>query len=184
MPTEAMPETLLAVQLSAPVRWLDEITPCDAEAGVAAVRALATAVSLAERAPNVNEDATGVELELARLHQKTHLLIELLAMALARDVSRPASTELHLGGSECRWRGAATSPAGRLGTLHLWLHPAAPEPLRWPAERLALDSSDGESPLLRARLLSLGEAAQMALDRYVFQLHRRAIAEARALRSE
>lgn len=181
MPTEAQTETQLAVQLQAPVIWQPGATASGPEASAAAVRALATAVSLAERAPNVNEEATGLELEVARLHQKTHLLIELLALALARDVSRPATTELHLSGSECRWQSPAHNAPQGVGTLAIWLHPAAPEPMRWPAE---ITEAALGSPWVQARLLLLGEAAQAALDRYVFQLHRRAIAEARAARSE
>ena len=82
MPTEVSAETQLAVQLQAPVIWQAVAGSTGPEASAAAVRALATAVSLAERAPNVNEEATGLELEVARLHQKTHLLIELLALVL------------------------------------------------------------------------------------------------------
>lgn len=176
MPADPAGDTMLAVQLSAPLIWHVDSLPPGPEPGIAAVRALATAVSLAERAPNVNEEAIGLELEVARLHQKTQLLIELLALALARDVSRPTPVELHLSGSECRWRSAQQAPETGFGTLAIWLHPSAPEPLRWPAEIIET------GPLFRARLLSLGEAAQVALDRYVFQLHRRAVAEARAQR--
>lgn len=176
VPSDAPAEALLAVQLSAPLVWHPQAPAVGPEAGSAAVRALATAVSLAERAPNINEEAIGLELEVARLHQKTQLLIELLALALARDASRPAAVEVHLSGSECRWRSAHPPAVPGVGTLAIWLHPAAPEPLRWPAEILEAGA------LHRARLISLGEAAQVALDRYVFQLHRRAVAEARAQR--
>lgn len=176
MSAEGPAETVLAVQLGAPLIWHPQVLPAGPDAGIAAVRALATAVSLAERVPNVNEEAIGLELEVARLHQKTQLLIELLALALARDVSRPAAVELHLSGSDCRWRSPQQASEMGVGTLAIWLHPAAPEPMRWPAEIVET------GPLHRARLLSLGEAAQVALDRYVFQLHRRAVAEARAQR--
>lgn len=181
MSTEAVPETLLAVPLQAPVIWQAGVAAEGPEASAAAVRVLATAVTLAERPPSVNEEATGIELELARLHQKTQLLIELLALALRRDASRPQGSELHLSGSECRWHHSGEPAPQGPGTLAIWLHPAAPEPLRWPAE--VVDGT-AEAPWVQARLLPLGEAAQAALDRYVFQLHRRAVAEARAARGE
>jgi hypothetical protein len=171
----------LLVPLLAPLRWEAAAQP-GADAGGAAVRALATAVSLAERPPQVNEEATGLELEVARLHQKTQLLVELLALALGRSGVRPEPTEVRLGGTSCQWKTATPPPAGSEGVIGLWLHPASPEPVNWPARIEALEPDADGATWVRATLLPLGEAAQAALDRHVFQLHRRAIAEARAQR--
>ncbi len=174
--------TQLSVPLLVPLCWRPEVFANTAEAGSAAVRALATAVSLAERAPLVNEEATGLELEVARLHQKTQLLIELLALALGRDATRPDPCEVQLSGSACSWRSASPPALGSEGTVEIWLHPAAPEPICWPAQIAKLLPQADGSTLVQARLLPLGEAAQSTLDRHIFQLHRRAIAEARAQR--
>ncbi len=176
-------ETALSVTLMAPVSWLQSALPAAAEAGLAAVRALATAVSLAERPPGINEEALGVELEIARLHQKTQLLIELLALALARDVTRPPPRALQLSAAACSWQAAQAVAVGSIGAVAIWLHPAAPEPMSWPAEIVECQPAPDGNCRLQARLLPLGEAATAALERHVFQLHRRAVAEARSLRS-
>lgn len=173
----------LSVPLCVPLAWQTGEGLKVAEAGTAAVRALATAVSLAERPPLINEEALGLELEVARLHQKTQLLIELLALALGRDGTRPAAIELQLSGTGCSWQSAHAPALGSSGAIALWLHPAAPEPMCWPAEIAELTPQDDGRTRVKARLLPLGEAAQSVLDRHIFQLHRRAIAEARSQRS-
>lgn len=173
----------LAVGLQLPLDWRAAVTLNLPEASQSAMRTLVTAASLGERPPLVNEDATGLELEVARLHQKTQLLIELLAVALGRDVARPSPVAVQFSSSHCSWHSASPPDSGSLGAVALWLHPAAPEPLLWPAQIEALLVGDGADLLVQARLLPLGEAAQAALDRYIFQLHRRAIAEARLNRS-
>lgn len=173
----------LAVSLTTPMHWRAAATPPAMEAGQAVLRALATATTLAERPPQVNEEAMGMELEVARLHQKTQLLIELLAVALGRDSTRPAPVELQISSSACSWQSRSPPTVGSLGAVALWLHPAAPEPMVWPAEITDAQPQGDGSSVMQARLLPLGEAAQSALDRHIFQLHRRAIAEARSLRS-
>jgi len=170
----------LRVPFTAPLQWQPGAPAADA--GAAALRVLATVVSLAERPPQINEEATGLELEVARLHQKTQLLIELLAVALGRDQSRPQATDVQLGGETCQWLSDHPPAVGSEGELCLWLHPVAPEPLRWPARITHCQSQRDGQQQVEATLLPLGEAAQAALDRYVFQQHRRAIAEAKAQR--
>lgn len=172
---------LLSAQFIAPLLWRAGATPT-ADAAANALRVLATAAVLGERAPAINEDAMGLELELARLHQKTQLLIELLAVALARDGSRPAGLPLCLSAAGCSWQSHLAPARGSTGVLALWLHPACPEPLEWPAEIVELEPLTEAGMNIHTRLLSLGEAAHAALDRQVFLLHRRAIAEARAQR--
>jgi len=175
-------ETSLFVPLTLPVGWQAGPAASGPEASNAALRVLATAVTLAERAPPVTDEATGLELEVARLHQKTQLLVELLALALGRDATRPAATNVELGSSGCRWRTAAPPRVGSEGQVVLWLHAAAPEPLLWPATITRVTPEADGAALTEAALLPLGEAAQAALERHVFQLHRRAVAEARAAR--
>lgn len=176
------PSALLSVSLTVPVSWQSGLELAVSEAGPAVVRALATAVTLAERPPLVNEDAMGLELEVARLHQKTQLLIELLALSLSRMGNRPSAVDACLSGSRCRWQSASMPVSGSIGALAVWLHPAAPEPMSWPAQIVEVSSQSDGSHRIEAELLPLGEAAQAALDRYIFQLHRRAIAEARSQR--
>jgi len=183
MNTESGLAGTLAVSLQLPLVWRTTAPSNLLEASQAAMRALATAGSLGERPPLINEEALGLELEVARLHQKTQLLIELLAVALGRDTTRPAPVPLQFSSSLCSWHSHSAPDSGSLGAVALWLHAAAPEPLVWPAQVEALVEHEGDAALVQARLLPLGEVAQAALDRYIFQLHRRAIAEARLNRS-
>lgn len=177
--SDAVPVSL-QVSLCAALRWEPSAVLAGAEADRAALRVLATVASLGERPPGINEETSGLELEVARLQQKTHLLVELLAQVLARDATRPLTTMLSLSAQDCRWPAEGAVGEGGEGVLNVWLHPAAPEPLRWPAVLSSAGDAAGE--FHHARLLPLGEAAQMALERYVFQQHRRAVAEARASR--
>lgn len=169
----------LLVELQVPFQWRADVQAGD---GSAAIRSLQTAMALGEKPPVVSDDAVGLELEVARLHQKTQLLIELLALALQGHAGRPAAQALALSAESCRWQAATALPVGSRGSVALWLHAAAPEPLLWPAEIMGC-RAEGSGHALHAALLPLGEAAQAALDRHVFLLHRRAIAEARAQRS-
>lgn len=171
----------LSAQFSAPVLWRVGLAP-PTDAVAAAVRALATAAALGERTPTVNEEAVGLELEVARLHQKTQLLVELMAVALGRDGTRPAPVPLSLSAAGCSWQGHDAPIRGSTGLVAVWLHPASPEPLEWPAQIIEIESLTDGGMSVHARFLPLGEAAQAALDRQVFLLHRRAVAEARALR--
>ena len=170
--------TLLAVPLLLPMQWQDTSRPID-EAAV--LRALQTAAVLGEKPPPVSEDAQGAELEVNRLHQKTQLLIELLAVALRRNAAMPLPQAITLSATHCQWQHPQALPTNGDGLLSLWLHPASPEPLQWPAEIKAC-TADGAAWRIEAQLLPLGDAAQTALDRHVFLLHRRAVAEARAQR--
>ena len=171
--------TSLIVELSVPFQWRAEVTTVD---GSAAIRVLQTAMALGEKPPVVSDEAMGLDLEVARLHQKTQLLIELLALALQNQAGRPVAQAVALSTEGCQWQAASALPVGSRGSVALWLHPAAPEPLLWPAE-ISACHAQGTVHVLHAALLPLGESAQAALDRHVFLLHRRAVAEARALRS-
>ncbi|MES2683251.1 MAG: PilZ domain-containing protein [Pseudomonadota bacterium] len=168
----------LAVPLLLPMQWQESSAPVDE---AAALRALQTAATLGEKPPPVSEDALGPDLEVNRLHQKTQLLIELLAVALRRNAVTPLPQLITLSATHCQWQHPVALPAAAQGVVSLWLHPASPEPLQWPAEIIG-SSSQGAGWSVEARLLPLGDAAQAALDRHVFLLHRRAVAEARAQR--
>lgn len=169
----------LLVELNVPFQWRADVLAVD---GSAAIRSLQTAMLLGEKLPVVSDEMVGLELEMARLHQKTQLLIELLALALQGHSGRPAAQAVSLSAEGCHWQADEALAVGGRGSVALWLHAAAPEPLLWPAEIMSC-RIEGSRHALHAVLLPLGEQAQAALDRHVFLLHRRAIAEARAQRS-
>lgn len=169
----------LQVEIAAPLAFG---APVGEAGATAALRVLQTVSALNEKPPVVSEEAVGLELELAKLQQKTQLLIELLAVALARDGTRPPSTVVQLGSNSCAWSSPQALTPGASGTLTLWLHPAAPEPLQWPAE-ITSCQAEAAGFALHASLLPLSEAAQAALERHIFALHRRAVAEAKSQRS-
>lgn len=171
--------TALLVELQVPFQWHADVHAAD---GSAAIRSLQTAMALGEKPPVASEEAVGLELEVARLQQKMQLLVELLSLALQGQAGRPVPQQVSLSSEGCQWQAANPLPVGASGSVALWLHAAAPEPLLWPA-RIGGCLARGAVHELHAVLLPLGEPAQAALDRHVFLLHRRAIAEARALRS-
>lgn len=172
--------TTLQAQLLAPIEW--QCRSASADSAAAAIRVLQTAAALGEKPPVISEDAIGLELEVARLQQKTQLLIELLAVALGRQSTRPEPQLLSFGSESCEWLNAENPGLGAEGMLVIWLHPAAPEPLEWPAE--IVEATPGPTGYqLNARLYALGAPAQVALERHIFLLHRRAVAEAKAHRS-
>ncbi|MES2884856.1 MAG: PilZ domain-containing protein [Pseudomonadota bacterium] len=169
----------LLVELNVPFQWRADVLVTE---GSVAIRRLQTAMALGEKPPVVSDEAAGLELEVARLHQKTQLLIELLALALQGQSGRPSVQAVALSAEACHWQADSALAIGSRGSVELWLHAAAPEPLLWPAE-ISHCRAEGSGHALHATLLPLGEAAQAALDRHVFLLHRRAIAEAKAQRS-
>lgn len=137
------------------------------------LRVLAAVALLDEQrmASAIGDDVGGLEGDVARLHLKMNLLVDLLAFLVRQQVSAPPVRPVRLS-----WRGVAwQDPAAKFqpgpGVVSLHLHPSVPQPFRWPAQ-LAV-SATGE---WCACFEPLREACQTALERHVFLHHRRAIA--------
>lgn len=144
------------------------------------LRTLTLALNLGDRVPGLPaEDASGLEYELQRMQHKVQLLTELVSVALATHQQRPAPGAVRLNSERIEWQ-AAELPPGVMGMVALWLHPAVPEPLLWPARISDHQRLSDDRHVVVADLLPLGEAVEEALQRWVFQLHRRSVADARA----
>lgn len=168
----------LSYRFDAPMRWLsvagEFLAPELEHAGETNQRVLAQIAQCEERGMPI-EQPTPQDLEIQRLHAKLDLLLSAIGELAPRFLDRPPRRRLQLSWRSLRWpRGPDTSPAGELGWIELHLHPVVLQPLHWPARMLA-----GDADFAEAELLACGDAAQQALERHVFQQHRRAIAAAR-----
>lgn len=173
-------EATLSYRLEAPIRWL----PVNGDFNAAELehaaemnqRVLAQIAQFEERGATIDQP-TPQDVEIQRLHAKLDLLLSALAELAPRFLDRPPRKPLRLSWSGLRWpRDADTAAEGCQGWIELHLHPIVLQPLRWPARMLAGDATEAE-----AHFLSTNEAAQLSLERYVFQQHRRAVAAARRI---
>lgn len=163
-----------------PLRWTAQAFAFDTPAQAEALRVLATVAVLEEHAKPQAEEAGGIEAEVARLHQKVQLLMEMVGSLVRAQLALPAPVPVRLTASGLRWQSLAPPEVDSQGLIELWLHPACPEPLRLPARVLAVSA---EVPaLVEAAFEGLPEALAGALEKLVFLRHRRELAEARQLR--
>jgi hypothetical protein len=120
-------------------------------------------------APHAAGDETGpLDGEVARLHQKLNLLIDLVALLVSQQAPQPATRPVRLSWIGLRWPDV---DAGGLGLVRLWLHTGVPQPFIWPAW-----IEHREDDMVDARFAPMAEACQAALEKHVFVHHRRAIA--------
>ncbi len=178
MNTPAHSNGPLSYRLEAPMRWVAVDAGFDAAAidywSEANLRVLTQMSQFEERGVAI-EQPTPQDLEIQRLHAKLDLLLTAIGELAPRFLDRPAKRALQLSWCSLKWPAdAQTPPLGSSGLVEVHLHPVVLQPLRWPARLLSVDGG-----ITEAELLPAGEAAQQALERHVFQQHRRAIAAAR-----
>jgi len=137
------------------------------------LRVLAAVALLDEQrtAGAIGDDVGGLEGDVARLHLKMNLLVDLLAFLVRQQVQAQPVRPVRLSWRGAAWRDAGESLPVGLGLISLYLHPSVPQPFRWPA-RL----TQGAAGEWCACFEPLREACQTALERHVFLHHRRAIA--------
>lgn len=168
----------LSYRFDAPMRWVSVEAAFDQTAldhrSEANLRVLTQLAQFDERAVPT-EQPTPQDMEIARLHNKLDLLLSAIGELAPKFLNRPPHTTLQLSWQHVRWAAATeVAPQGSLGLIELYLHPIVLQPLRWPARMGAFEAGWAEAELLPA-----SEAAQQALERHVFQQHRRAIAALR-----
>ena len=174
---EALAAAPAAVQVL-PLQWRPGAVFGSFEAA-AALRVFATVAALEERAPVVGEEA-GIEVEIARLHQKMQLLMEMVGSLMRAQQALPTARPVRLVAGGLRWSDGAR-PVGERGVVELWLHPCCPEPLRLPVQLLMIQP-EGEGVRIDAVFEPLPETLADALEKHVFLRHRRELAEARQRR--
>lgn len=163
-----------------PLRWL----PLPAlPAGLEAERLAETnarllaAVAMLEEHPNKPKPAdepSATDLELQRIHLKLNLLLELFSGFLLAQSPQPPAVPLRLSWRGVSWEVAEAPEPGASGLVEIHLSRLLVQPLRWPARIVA-----GPAGTAVAEFCPLPDFCQEALERHVFQHHRREVAEAR-----
>lgn len=178
-------EEYLTVPLHLPLEWRPLNTVVEMAEGSlaqASLRVLNLAMTLSERSSTLSEESTGLELEVFNLQRRVQLLTELLAQATIANLQQPARVDVALSAASVEW--IATDAILGTGLVALWLHPVVAEPLLLPAKITAVTAAPAARFRVTAQLLPISEASEAALDRYIFQQHRRAVAEARLERRQ
>jgi hypothetical protein len=158
-----------------PLRWVADEPLHDAERLADANLRVLAAVAQLEESAAPGDNPTAQELEIARLHHKLNLLLEIVGGLARGQLQVPEPLPLRLSWIGVSWRHGGVAPdPGTHGLVCLHLHAAVLQPLRWPAQIIGCDAEEA-----RARFAPLGETCQRALERHVFLHHRRAVAERR-----
>lgn len=131
---------------------------------------LATVSAIDDHRKPVDDEAT-LDNEVARLHQKMNLLLDLVS--LLTRAQAPAPVALRLSSQDLVCQGFGAEPGA--GVVSIYLHRCLAQPLRLPAE-LGPVEADGSS---RFRFIPLDHSCTAALERHVFLHHRRSVAGAR-----
>ncbi len=132
---------------------------------------LLTAAALLDERPRRAEPDEPVTTEIERLHHKMDIVLELLAALMCQANPLPGVVALRVTPGGISWKAADMPAIGSRVLLRIYLHPALPSPLLWPAEV----QEAGE-----ALFQPLGEACALEMERYVFVRHRRSVADARS----
>lgn len=177
---EALFEGVLACDELRPAAFL----PGDADAPQrrscqVRAEALLRALAVVEDGARGEEPEAPADHALRRIEAKLDLLTALIA-----NVAPPSGDPLH----PLRWsaRGArlpvaAPLPARTRGLFRVQPADWLPSPLLLPSEVLAcgLDADAGGAHVVWLRFDPLGAALEAALERHLFRVHRRAVAESR-----
>ncbi len=118
--------------------------------------------------------------ELMRLDAKLNHLIDLVGTLLTRAVGTPPAVPVEFNAWGITWRGD-TAPSARgdevFVRVHLEAHAALP--LELPA-RMAEPKHAAEGIWQRAVFTDLGDTLTEGLERFVFRMHRRELADGKA----
>ncbi len=140
------------------------------------LRTLTSLAQIEERS-HIAEDANPHDQEIARLHAKIDALIGVVSAVLPRFVSLPPPTHLHFSWQGIVWTALeAPPPVGESGYIDVYLHPGLLKALRMPAKIVRVRDHE-----VRADFAEGPEICREALERHVFQHHRRSVADRRTI---
>ncbi|WP_133500793.1 PilZ domain-containing protein [Cognatilysobacter terrigena] len=174
----------IASEDARPLALLPPLPEARQRAALARAEALMRALALVDETRGEESDEPGTDPAVRRLEAKVDLLVGLVGALMQRD--QPVDPVRPLDWSA---RGAAVSmtrddtvPAiGDAVVLRLQPSDTLPEPLLLPAHVLAIETgSDGARAWLRFD--PLPASLEALLERHLFRLHRRAVAERRRQR--
>lgn len=128
------------------------------------------------------EDGAEVVKEIARLDAKLNLLLELVGDLLVSIQPLPGPVPVHLTARAVSWVTRDPSPPGTRGEVHVYLNPELPRPVCLPGTvRETLPSPDGTRMVVEFDPMPAG--LDDLLEKFVFQWHRRQVADRRRGRS-
>lgn len=160
-----------------PVAWTPLVQPLDTarlEAMAATNLQVLAAVAAIEERRGAPEDETPLAREIALLHHKVDLMLEVVAGLLRVQQPLPPGVSLRLSAQDLLWCGAGSEQIDGAGLLDIHLHRSIVQPLRLPARSAARDAEG-----LRLVFEFFDETSAAALERHVFLHHRRSVADAR-----
>ena len=133
-----------------------------------------TAVAAVEGHGAVVEEDAPLDREIARLHRKMDVLLEIVSGLLRVQAPQPPAVPMQLSSQDLVWHGEVAPREAGHGIVEIYLHRSVLEPLRLPA---VAEPRGREGT--RLVFLPLDEPSAAALETHVFLRHRRSIAEAR-----
>ena len=153
----------------------DAMLRADAVRGEALLRSLAVIEDSSHRTDEPDQLADHV---LLRMEAKIDLLTSLVAGLHAGSQSDPVRALEWSARGACL-HGESAAPVGTIGRFRVLPADWLPSPLLLPATVLAADTDAVAGPRLWLRFGPLPPALQAALERHLFRIHRRLIAERR-----
>ncbi len=119
--------------------------------------------------------------ELTRLDAKLNHLIDLVAALLSSSMPLPASAPVSFNAWGVAWQSADAAPAiDAMLMMRLHLDANAALPLDMPARAIAPLTAEDGLPWQRAVFVETAESVREGIERLVFRMHRRQLAEERS----
>ncbi|MBB3805103.1 hypothetical protein FHT03_001782 [Xanthomonas arboricola] len=133
------------------------------------------------RSEETSEDRGDLPLLVQRMDAKLDLMLALIGRLVRQGDSGLIQNLVHWSVRGIRLNCATPHPPGTVGSVCLQPSDWLPELVQLPAEVLA-SASDGHDQWLWLRFAPISAGLQDALERHLFRLHRRQIADARRQR--
>ncbi|KAB7771870.1 PilZ domain-containing protein [Xanthomonas maliensis] len=170
----------LSCELQLPADFTPDVAAGAPQAAETLLRSLGQIEDL--RSDESGEDRGDLPLLVQRMDAKLDLMLALIGRLVRQAGGGPAIGPVRWSVRGIRLRCDASPPAvGSAGSIRLQASDWLPEYVQFPADVLAT-ASEGQTHWLWLRFAPLGPGLQDALERHLFRLHRRQVAEARRQR--
>ncbi|HEY4561136.1 MAG TPA: PilZ domain-containing protein [Lysobacter sp.] len=181
---EALFGDAIASEDARPLAILPALPEARQRAALARGEALMRALALVDEARADESEDSGSDPALRRLEAKVDLLVGLVGALIQRDQPADPVRTLHWSSRGASLVPGDGEPAPAIGaSVVLRLQPSdtLPEALHIPAHVLSVDTVDGADRVW-LRFAPLPPNLEALLERHLFRLHRRAVAERRRQR--